>query len=335
MSMRELPASVVEVIEGAFVSEFATISAAGVPIDTPTYCFASDDLSLVGVATGIAYPAKAERARRNPKVGLLIEGQPGQPIVSIRGRAAVRDSDIQGNAIRYISETGYEAVAMSAGVDWTKAREAVWYWSRIIVDIMPEQVLWWDNAEAMDNAPHVWTGSVPADFVSDPTPPGKTSAAPSWGQPSWQDIAASAIGRNAPGYLTVVDDNGFPLPIRSRSLSLEGDRFRLDIPRGAPWKAQGKASLSFQGVENFVGEVAQEGDVVWFTVERALPMLPMMTDNSQVILPTDDTRTKLLGRLHEELARRGQGMITLPETPPARTRLAAARMERAVKISLD
>jgi hypothetical protein len=49
MTMQELPPAVFSVIENSIVSEFATVSAAGVPIDTPTYCFAIDDLSAIGV----------------------------------------------------------------------------------------------------------------------------------------------------------------------------------------------------------------------------------------------------------------------------------------------
>ena len=54
MSVMNLPEPVIRVLERAMVAEFATVSGAGVPIDTPTYVFPADDLSSFGVATGLA-----------------------------------------------------------------------------------------------------------------------------------------------------------------------------------------------------------------------------------------------------------------------------------------
>src|ERR1700733_2046799 len=126
--LHELPEKVFRLIESGVVAEFSTVSQAGVPIDTPTYYFPADDMSTLDLATGLPNPAKAERARRNPKVGILIEGRPEEPLVVVRARAAVRDSNIQANAIRYLAETGYEGI--SHGITWGKAREAITYWSR-------------------------------------------------------------------------------------------------------------------------------------------------------------------------------------------------------------
>jgi hypothetical protein len=144
----DLPERILKFIESGVVAEFSTISAAGVPIDTPTYYFPSDDLTTLDLATGVPNPAKAERARRNPKVGLLMDGAPDEPVVGVRARAAVRDTDLQANCVRYIAETGFKGV--SHGVGWEQARQAVTYWSRIIIENKPERVYWWDNQAAMD-----------------------------------------------------------------------------------------------------------------------------------------------------------------------------------------
>jgi hypothetical protein len=325
--IRELPERVFKFIEEGVVSEFATLSKAGVPIDTPTYYFPSEDMATIDVATGQSYPAKAERARNNPKVGLLMEGYPEEPVVAMRGMAAVRDANLQANAVRYISETGFKSIAF--GLDWSGARKAVWYWTRIIVEVMPERILWWDNPAAMDGPPHVWTAPAGTVFPrSDPKPPGETSPSSQWKQRPWQEIAAGALARGAAAHLSLVDDDGFPLSFRAREFELVGDRFRIVMPKGLPWQGTGIGSLTFEGIETFVGQVTQEGGTHWLSVERALPEHPLMKNPIEVLQPSDEIRGKLMARLEHETKRRGQAIPTIPEELPAPTRMAELRRAR-------
>lgn len=69
------------------------------------------------------------------------------------------------------------------------------------------------------------------------------------------------------------------------------------------------------------------------TVERMLPVLPMMQDSSEVWKPSDQTRAALMARLKEELDHRGQAIPSIPEQPPQPTRGSIRRAERMAVIA--
>lgn len=326
-AMRDLPDHVYRFIESGVVTEYVTVSVAGVPIDTPTYFFPSDDMRTIDIATGLANPAKAERARRNPKVGLLMEGAAAEPVVAIRGHAAVRDANLQANTERYIAETGFKSLA--GGLTWADARKTTAYWTRIIVEITPARIMWWDNQAAMEDPPRVW--NAPADTVypqSDPAPAGKVTP-PIWPVRPWREVAQESVARGGAAHLAVCDEDGYPQAMRTRRLELVDDGFRLDVARGAPCaRRAGKASLTFAGIECFLGEVTPDGDALLFKAERALPETPANKNTKLVLQPTDEIRAKMMGRVEAEAKRRGQSVPTPPMDVPPLTRIAQLRQQR-------
>jgi hypothetical protein len=324
-----VPEHVLDLIRSAPTGEFATVSRAGVPIDTPMLLFPKEDLSTIDVGTGVAYPAKADRARRNPKVGLLFEGEPGSPVVSVAGMAAVRDRDVQGNVERYIAETAWDGLFTS--VPWEEAREAVWYWSRIIVEIAPRRILWWESAEAMDEPPQRWEAPDGTTFPqSDPAPSASPAKAPAWDKPEWRGLASDMLAQGMPAHVTLFDAEGFPLPFRVSDVRVTDQGLAFRAPLGPPWRKEGVATLTFIGTATFVGTIAGEGHEMELTVQRPLPRLPLMADNRQVFNPEEDTRSRLLERLQRELTRRGdQSVPHIPETKPAPTPGAVRRYHLA------
>jgi len=324
--LHELPDRIFGMIESGVVAEFSTVTAAGIPIDTPTYYFPSDDMQTLDLATGLPNPAKAERARRNPKVGLLIEGASEEPVIVVRAHAAVRDSDIQSNAMRYLAETGYRGI--SHGITWEKARLAVTYWSRIIIENKPERVYWWDNRSALDGPPQVWNAAANTVYpASDPPPSGKMQPS-AWPVRPWRDVARDAVESGAAAHLSVLDPQGYPLPMRVYSFGLVHEGFQLVMPRGTPWKLEGKASLTFAGFRTFVGDAAVVNGALLLRVERSLPQHPSTLDTKQVLQPSADTLAKARARLEYEAERRGQSLPVIPADPPPRTRIAMIRQAR-------
>ena len=321
--MDELPADVVDLLRMTSFAEFATISSEGVPIDTPLLSFPEPDLSTIAMATGLAYPVKAERARRNPKVGLLFyPRRAGEPVVQIIGRAAVRDSDIQGNLLRYLSETGYVAPE----VPWALRRQAVWYWARILIEIRPVEICWWAGVHALDRPPQVWRAPDSTHYpASDPAPAGRSTAAPKWQQPEWQAAARSNIAAGYPACVTLVDEEGYPRIMHARAPRLCDTGLVFTLPDGAPGPRAGKASLTYFGRDTFIGEIARGTDGLHLNVERTLPVLPMVANPDNTWNPPAALKTSLMERLTGELARRGQALPTVPEHPPELTEGAKLR----------
>lgn len=327
-SAAALPDSVLALIESAVVTEYATVSAQGVPIDTPTFVFGSRSPLRLDVATGLAYPVKAERARRNPRVGLLLEGGPGEPVVAFAAIAAVRDASIQANADRYIGETIAYYESYSGGNPWSVGRQAVHYWSRIFVECTPQRIWWWPDAASLDRAPQRWDAPAGTAFpASDPAPAGLPSKAPNWPARDWRETAGGMVASGIGAHLTCLSEDGFPMPVRVRAARLVDDGFELELPRGIPWRLDGAATLTYVGLSTFVGRMSGQRLVV----ERILPTLPMVQDQSEVWLPKESTRIALTGRLDVELARRGQRLPQIPQTPPPPT---AGSQRRAARMAL-
>jgi hypothetical protein len=326
MSLKDaLPKKVSDLLLITNFAEFATMTAKGVPIDTPLLNFPDEDLAHINMATGVSYPVKAERARRNPKVGLLYWPlYPGEPVVQVIGLAATRDRDIQQNTLRYLAETSH----VSPETPWAVRRKAVWYWARIIIEIQPKEVLWWDSPEAMDQAPQRWSAPAGTVFAtSDPAPESQNTAAPKWPQPDWRKAASVDAGASYPAYVSLVDDDGFPRIMRAGDVRVEDDGLSFDLPKSAPGRRSGPASLTYFGRDTFVGEVREDGGRVRLVVERTLPILPFVGEGN-IWDPSPEVKEPVMKRLEAELARRGQ---PLPDIPVEQPQLSIGAQRRATR----
>jgi hypothetical protein len=234
----------------------------------------------------------------------------------------VRDRNLQQNVVEYLTEAGH----ITPEVPWEVKRRAIWYWARIMIDIHPVQVLWWNSPEALDSAPESW--DAPADTrypQSDPTPAGQATPAPKWPQPQWQETAQQAISAEFPANLSLVDERGFPRIMRAHDVQLVDGGLTFELPRGVPGPRSGPASLTYFGRDTFVGQVSAERGRLRLAVERALPILPIVANPSNTWDPKPELKDPLMRRLAEEASRRGQAMPSVPEILPEPSKGARRR----------
>lgn len=263
------PSELVQVVEHSVTAELATLTRAGDPITAPTTPYPGPEGDTVDVSTGLTYPAKAERARRNPRVALLFAdpvGNPGAPAVLVQGLASVRDADLQANTDRYVALSAAKLPETVNGRPKAVLRRMGWYYARIWIQVTPLHVRWWPDRSLAEPAQEWWNAPTDtAAALSDPAPEG--AQPPPWKKApaDWRQLAARTLVRLPLHDLTVVADNGFPLclPVASATLVEEGIEVRLGT--GAPELPPGPACLTLHGHgERFSG---QENHTLVGTIE--------------------------------------------------------------------
>lgn len=259
--MTTLPAELLPIFENFITCEYASLTKSGHPITTPVTPYVGER-GTIDVSTGLVYPAKAERARRNPKVALLFSHSTGsglnQPAhVLVIGRAAVRDADLQANMDRYVRVSMRKLPEMTSGSPKWLIKQQRWYFARIWIEVTPIRMYIWDQGNT-NQPPRVWETETPASYPqSDPPPEGLPP--PPWKQAytDWRAGAQDAIKAFGLPVLTYVGVDGFPYPIRTCGIMLTDEGFMLDLPAALPaeWKQEGAACLTFHlHPEHFTGQ---------------------------------------------------------------------------------
>ncbi len=111
------------------------------------------------------------------------------------------------------------------------------------MEVMPKRISWWENRAAMDQSPHVWTAPVDTAFApSDPAPTARASAASQWPPRDWREFARPFLDGGVPGHLTLLDAEGFPIPIGVRAAAMTDTGFDLKSATGF-WPAKNSFTM--------------------------------------------------------------------------------------------
>jgi hypothetical protein len=318
------PSALLDVFERAVTCEYASLTRAGSPVTVPATPYVGA-IGTLDVSTGLTYPAKAERARRNPKVALLFAdaigaGDPDAPVVLVQGHAAVRDADLQANTDRYARESVMKLPASVEGQPKTLLRRMVFYYARIWVEVTPVRMRWWPDRSLSGEA-QMWQADPDQRLPqSDPAPPGHQP--PAWLEPpqQWRELASRALLSLPFADLTVVDQDGFPVCLPVTAGALQGDQVPLQVGPGAPELPAGRACLTLHGHDErfttqenhtLIGTLGHGENGLHLHVERVLADWSLTGNKLQRSVGFLRKGRRLAPRLKAEAARRGQPVPTV------------------------
>jgi hypothetical protein len=313
------PSELEELFARSVTAEFSSFNRTGAPVTIPTIPYVGENGTL-DISTGLTYPTKAERSRRNPKVSLLYadpvgDRMDGAPVALVQGHAAVRDADLQANTDRYVRVSAEKVPEATKGQPKFVLKQMAFYYARIWIEITPLRIRWWPDRELVQ-PPQDWRAPAGLELpASDPGPTQK--ALPAWRDPpgDWRPIVERSLDRLPLADLTGADEDGFPLCVPVSTSGLDGDLIPLRIGSGAPGLHSGPACLTlhghpakFTGQENhsLMGTLDHRDSGPVFRVERALADWSLAGGKLGTVVSFLSARRVLAPRLAVEAARRGQ-----------------------------
>jgi len=325
------PAALLEVWERSVTAEFGSLTRNGSPVTVPTTPYVGAAGRTLDVSTGLTYPAKAERARRDPRVCLLFADPVGSNLdnpatILVQGLATVRDADLQANTDRYVELSTKKLPEVTEGRPRFMLQRMAWYYARIWIEITPLHMRWWPSRHLDVDAQSWHAPEATAAPLSDPAPLGAQPKA--WLTPPrlWRRGVEDACAPLSLHDLTVVEANGFPMCVPVTTTRLVDDGFVLRLGPGVPPLTEGPACLtmhthpeSFTGQENhtFVGRLVPEESgtddavVVRLRVDRALADWSIVGGKAKSSIAFLRKGRLLAPRLRAEAERRFQPVPTV------------------------
>lgn len=314
------PEECIPFFQRAISCEYATLTRDGQPLTYPITPHVGVDGRTLDVATGLAYPLKAERARNHNKVALLFSEPRGTrlekpPTILVLGEAQVCDADLQANTDRYVALSMKKFSAMSRKLPEFMHRRGIWYYARIWVKVTPQTIHYWPEGR-LDEAPLVWTAPEGTHAgPSDPKPQGKGPGTVFEAPPDPLVGARYAAENLGAPVLTLVSDDAYPIPLRMRGATFDGDSFLIEPPRHLLLEPKGKACVTFHthpevftSQENlvFTGEARRDGDRIRVSIERQLGSFTLGRSASETLKAAFRQGRQIKKRLAVEAKRRGQ-----------------------------
>ncbi|NJM39918.1 MAG: hypothetical protein HC853_03630 [Anaerolineae bacterium] len=290
--MLNWPSELTPTFKNFVTCEYASLNKQGTPITYP--CTPYVGHGTLDISTGLTYPAKAERARRNPKVGLLFSYARGSglekpPTVLVLGHAAVRDANLQANTDRYVRASLAKNPATFKGQPKFLLRNLTWYFARIWVEVTPLQILWWPEGN-LGAQPQTW--EAPRDVAlpkSDPEPPGAQPVAWQEAPLDWHFGLRRALKLGKP-VLTVVNADGYPVPVRVAD---------------ARMAAEAPTELSLE----LVAELVRQSIIIVLGLIMLFQLSPQLMFTMVSVVPVVAVAAVFFGRFIQKLSKQVQDGI--------------------------
>jgi hypothetical protein len=155
MSALQLPDEVAAVLRSYFTCEVTTINGKGQPMTWPTLAYFDEGTGEIFFSVSIAFPVKAQNARKRPQVSLLYSDPTGSglkqaPAVLVQGNATVAEILETTPHTKALNKLAQQRQPDSRRFTASKLSRRLFSWylfKRIGITVRPKRLTVWPNRD--------------------------------------------------------------------------------------------------------------------------------------------------------------------------------------------